>query len=84
MLQSRLDGGEYEAADAFARDVRLTFTNAMRYNEAPDHVVHIAASSLLKAFNERYEAFFTPDGKVSVYRLHGDRVPCSFIVSLQM
>lgn len=51
--KSKLDKHAYSRADEFAADVRLTFSNAMRYNP-PDNVVHKMAKKLSQVFETRW------------------------------
>lgn len=48
-IQKKLDGGSYHSFDDFRSDVRLTFENAMKYNEERT-VVHEMAKELKKKF----------------------------------
>jgi E1A/CREB-binding protein len=48
-IQKKLDGGSYHSFDDFKSDVRLTFENAMKYNEERT-VVHEMAKELKKKF----------------------------------
>ena len=51
----KLKGGEaYRRADDFARDVRLTFKNAVTFTPDPNANVHKAAVAMDKAFMKKY------------------------------
>ncbi|KAK7238584.1 hypothetical protein SO694_00020115 [Aureococcus anophagefferens] len=53
-VAARLKDGVYdEAGEVFAADVRLTFDNAMLYNN-PSHIVHVSALRYKKLFDELY------------------------------
>ncbi|RLN03272.1 transcription factor GTE7-like [Panicum miliaceum] len=52
-VKRNLAAGRYPSHEAFASDVRLTFSNAARYNP-PDHHVHRYAGSLLATFEGLY------------------------------
>lgn len=54
-VRARLAAKAYPSHDAFAADVRLTFSNALRYNPA-GHDVHIFAGDLLASFEKMYRA----------------------------
>ena len=53
-IQKNLDAGSYHAFDDFKSDVRLTFENAMKYNEE-ETVVHEMAKQLKKKFEGDYK-----------------------------
>uniref|UniRef100_A0A0D3GX58 Bromo domain-containing protein n=1 Tax=Oryza barthii TaxID=65489 RepID=A0A0D3GX58_9ORYZ len=53
-VKENLAFGRYPSHEAFAADVRLTFSNALRYNPA-DHHVHRYASNLLATFEGLYK-----------------------------
>jgi len=53
-IQKKLDGGSYHSFDDFRSDVRLTFENAMKYNEERT-VVHEMAKELKKKFETEFK-----------------------------
>jgi predicted nucleic-acid-binding protein len=44
--------------DSFASDVRLVFKNALKFNNKPDHFVHIAAKELSAYFEDLFRPIF--------------------------
>ncbi|KAJ6760872.1 TRANSCRIPTION FACTOR GTE10 [Salix purpurea] len=54
-VKSKIVSGEYTSPSGFAADVRLTFSNAMKYNP-PGNDVHIMAETLSKYFEVRWKA----------------------------
>ncbi|TVU14849.1 hypothetical protein EJB05_38345 [Eragrostis curvula] len=54
-VKENLAAGRYASHDAFAADVRLTFSNALRYNPV-GHEVHTFAGALLASFDKMYKA----------------------------
>jgi len=52
-VKKRLDGGKYPAADKFAADVRLVWSNAMTYNR-PDSDIYQTADKLSKLFERKW------------------------------
>ncbi|KAL3515444.1 hypothetical protein ACH5RR_022346 [Cinchona calisaya] len=52
-VKSKLASNGYSTAEEFARDVKLTFSNAMRYNPADDDV-HVMAKQLHYMFTRRW------------------------------
>ncbi|SPT20032.1 unnamed protein product [Triticum aestivum] len=54
-VKANLAARNYPSHDAFAADVRLTFSNALRYNPA-GHTVHTFAGDLLASFEKMYAA----------------------------
>uniref|UniRef100_A0ACD5UF14 Uncharacterized protein n=1 Tax=Avena sativa TaxID=4498 RepID=A0ACD5UF14_AVESA len=52
-VKAGLAAGKYPTHDAFAADVRLTFSNALRYNPV-GHGVHTFAGDLLASFEKMY------------------------------
>ncbi|KAL6652009.1 hypothetical protein ACP70R_010934 [Stipagrostis hirtigluma subsp. patula] len=54
-VKENLAAGRYPTHDDFAADVRLTFSNALRYNPV-GHEVHTFASALLASFEKMYKA----------------------------
>ena len=63
-IKTRLQSIQYDDLNDFARDVRLTFRNAMKYNPVT-HNVHIAAMKLLREFEEDYNKIFLRNEKDS-------------------
>ena len=55
-VKSRLSKNWYKSPKEFAEDVRLTFNNAMKYNEKGQDV-HAMADKLLKIFEENWANF---------------------------
>ncbi|CAN0917603.1 Transcription factor GTE3, chloroplastic [Linum grandiflorum] len=53
-VKSNLEAGFYEYPSDFASDVRLTFSNAMKYNPI-GHIVYETAKKLLKLFDGMFE-----------------------------
>uniref|UniRef100_A0A0D9X579 Bromo domain-containing protein n=1 Tax=Leersia perrieri TaxID=77586 RepID=A0A0D9X579_9ORYZ len=53
-VKENLAFGRYPSHEPFAADVRLTFSNALRYNP-PDHHVHRYAGNLLATFEGLYK-----------------------------
>lgn len=53
-----MKNGQYAKPDDFARDMRLVFSNAMRYNESPEHIVHDTAKNLAKTFEQQWNVHF--------------------------
>ncbi|KAF3449831.1 hypothetical protein FNV43_RR05910 [Rhamnella rubrinervis] len=53
-IKSKLDKNMYSFTDEFAADVRLTFSNAMRYNP-PANIVHKMAKKLNQIFEMRWK-----------------------------
>jgi hypothetical protein len=58
-VRSNLDKGLYDAPEAFADNVRLTFRNAITYNQLRDNPVHIAAREMAGRFEEKYRMMLT-------------------------
>nr|XP_025880758.1 transcription factor GTE7 [Oryza sativa Japonica Group] len=54
-VRANLAAGRYPSHDDFAADIRLTFSNALRYNPA-GHEVHTFAGDLLASFEKMYKA----------------------------
>ncbi|CAN1220901.1 Transcription factor GTE11 [Linum grandiflorum] len=69
-VKSKITSGEYSSPLAFAADVRLTFSNAMKYNP-PGNDVHIMADLLNKTFEARWKNI---EKKLSVVR-YDDSIP---------
>uniref|UniRef100_A0A0D9XTD5 Bromo domain-containing protein n=1 Tax=Leersia perrieri TaxID=77586 RepID=A0A0D9XTD5_9ORYZ len=53
-VKKKLTGKQYSNADEFAADVRLTFSNAMKYNP-PGNDVHSIADQLNKMFDSEWK-----------------------------
>lgn len=53
-IQTKLEDDMYFSADEFAADVRLTFSNAMKYNP-PSNSYHVVAKRLVTFFNTRWK-----------------------------
>jgi len=53
-IENRMNVNVIESPEEFARLVRLTFTNAIKYNSLPDNAVHQAARAMLTIFNNRF------------------------------
>ncbi|XP_071715201.1 transcription factor GTE12 [Rutidosis leptorrhynchoides] len=55
-ILKKLENNAYPFAEAFADDIRLTFSNAMRYNP-PANVVHVMAKQLNVLFDKDWRLF---------------------------
>lgn len=67
-VKSRLKKNWYKSPKEFAEDVRLTFNNAMTYNEKGQDV-HIMADVMLKLFEEKWAALkgeFNFNGRIGM------------------
>jgi len=53
-IQLRMNSGQIEDHEEFARLVRLVFENAMKFNVDPTHSVHVRARDLLLLFNRKF------------------------------
>jgi Bromodomain/Bromodomain extra-terminal - transcription regulation len=53
-IDRKMEAGEIESPEEFARLVRLVFENAMTFNIDPGHSVHQAARNLLVSFNQKF------------------------------
>jgi hypothetical protein len=53
-IHQKMEGGEVETPEEFARLVRLTFENAITYNTDPGNVVHVLARNLMGKFNSKF------------------------------
>jgi len=53
-IQRKMDANEISSPEDFARQVRLIFENAMKFNVEPAHVVHQAGRNLLILFNQKF------------------------------
>jgi hypothetical protein len=58
-VRTTLDRGLYDGPEAFADNVRLTFRNAITYNQLRDNPVHIAAREMAGRFEEKYRMMLT-------------------------
>ncbi|KAI3800778.1 hypothetical protein L1987_28874 [Smallanthus sonchifolius] len=54
-ISKKLEDNTYSFAEAFAADIRLTFSNAMRYNP-PENVVHLMAKELNNLFDRSWKS----------------------------
>ncbi|KAI3824534.1 hypothetical protein L1987_05996 [Smallanthus sonchifolius] len=54
-ISKKLEDDVYSLADAFAADIRLTFSNAMRYNP-PGNFVHLMAKELNDLFGRNWRS----------------------------
>lgn len=55
-IHKKLEDNSYPFAEAFADDIRLTFSNAMRYNP-PKNFVHLMAKELNVLFDRYWRSF---------------------------
>ena len=55
-IRHKLAQNTYLTAECFAADVRLTFRNAIIYNESSSHVINIAAKTLASKFETEFKA----------------------------
>ncbi|KAL7458519.1 hypothetical protein ACHAWC_010106 [Mediolabrus comicus] len=53
-IENRMNVNVIDSPQEFARLVRLTFTNAIKYNSLPDNPVHRAARDMLTIFTSRF------------------------------
>ncbi|KAL3916387.1 MAG: hypothetical protein SGILL_005203 [Bacillariaceae sp.] len=53
-LQAKMDAGNVDSPEEFARLARLIFENAIRFNIDPTHSVHNSARNLLVIFNQKF------------------------------
>ena len=53
-IENRLNVNTIDSVHEFARLVRLTFQNAIKYNSRPENPVHQAARTMLGIFNSRF------------------------------
>eukprot|EP00584_Thalassiosira_punctigera_P010790 CAMPEP_0172546888 /NCGR_PEP_ID=MMETSP1067-20121228/16548_1 /TAXON_ID=265564 ORGANISM="Thalassiosira punctigera, Strain Tpunct2005C2" /NCGR_SAMPLE_ID=MMETSP1067 /ASSEMBLY_ACC=CAM_ASM_000444 /LENGTH=1456 /DNA_ID=CAMNT_0013333883 /DNA_START=150 /DNA_END=4520 /DNA_ORIENTATION=- len=53
-IQTKMDHNEIDSPEEFARLVRLTFENAIKFNTMPDNIVHVSARSLLVMFTKKF------------------------------
>lgn len=58
-VRTNLDNGVYDSPEALADHVRLTFRNAITYNQLRDNPVHVAARELAKRFEEKFRMMLT-------------------------
>ncbi|KAK9116532.1 hypothetical protein Sjap_015479 [Stephania japonica] len=69
-IKKKLENGEYSSARDFAADVRLTFTNAMKYNP-PTNWVHELAGEFSRVFTSGWkslEAKWSEENSDVVYK----------------
>jgi len=60
-VKKRLDAAKYTAADKFAADVRLVWSNAMTYNR-PDSEIYQTADKLSKLFERKWAKVLKDSG----------------------
>lgn len=53
-IKTKMDNEEIDSPEEFADLVRLTFQNAITFNNMPDNIVHISARNLLGMFNNKF------------------------------
>jgi len=53
-IQKKMDNEEIDSPEEFARLVRLTFENAIKFNTMPDNIVHVTARNLLVVFLKKF------------------------------
>lgn len=58
-ISHNIEKGQYEQPEQFADHMRLVFRNAITYNHARDHPVHIAARDLNAKFEEKYRTMIS-------------------------
>ena len=58
-IRTNLDKGMYDSPEALADHIRLTFRNAITYNQMRDNPVHIAAREMAGRFEEKYRIMQT-------------------------
>ena len=58
-VRMNLDKGVYDSPEALADHIRLTFRNAITYNQLRDNPVHIAAREMAGRFEEKYRMMLT-------------------------
>lgn len=58
-IRSNLDKGVYDSPEPLAEHIRLTFRNAIVYNQLRDNPVHIAAREMAARFEEKYRMMLT-------------------------
>jgi E1A/CREB-binding protein len=71
-VQKRLENGAYHAIEDFEADVKLTFENAMTYNENGS-VVYDMARELLNKFSSDYKKLLAQLDEEDQQRRHNDR-----------
>lgn len=54
-IRKKLEDDTYSSSEAFAADIRLTFSNAMRYNP-PDNCVHLMAKEMKDLFDRSWQS----------------------------
>ena len=55
-IKANLEAGQYAEPEEFAEHVRLTFSNATKYNSDPHNPVHVAAKEMDAKFLDKYRA----------------------------
>ena len=58
-IRANLDKGMYDSPEALADHIRLTFRNAIAYNQMRDNPVHIAAREMAGRFEDKYRIMQT-------------------------
>ena len=58
-VRANLDKGVYDTPEALADHIRLTFRNAITYNQMRDNPVHIAAREMAGRFEEKFRIMLT-------------------------
>ncbi|CAN6449044.1 unnamed protein product [Victoria cruziana] len=85
-IKTTLASGRYGSPQAFAADVRLTFSNAMTYNP-PGNDVHFMADTLIKFFEVRWKAIekkvSTKNTQTCINRAAAEAVTSEPVVSEQ-
>ncbi|XP_076944049.1 uncharacterized protein LOC143614520 [Bidens hawaiensis] len=66
-ISKKLDNDNYSSAEAFCSDVRLTFSNAMRYNP-PGNYVHLMAKELNDTFGKSWKLLEAKSLKLSILK----------------
>lgn len=71
-VQKKLDSGQYHSISDFNCDIRLTFDNALTYNE-PGSVVNDMATQMKQEYEKKYEALLENLQKEETDRMKNDR-----------
>ncbi|XP_076892028.1 uncharacterized protein LOC143543642 [Bidens hawaiensis] len=66
-ISKKLDNDNYSSAEAFCSDVRLTFSNTMRYNP-PGNYVHLMAKELNETFGKSWKLLEAKSLKLSILK----------------
>ena len=61
-IRTNLERSLYDSPESFAEHVRLTFRNAITYNQLRDNPVHIAAREMSNRFEEKYRIMISQMG----------------------